>query len=171
MAEEIFDVVDEYDRVVGQAARSRVHAEGLRHRAVHVLVRNAAGRVCLQKRADTKDKHPGVWDSSCSGHLGAGEDYAAAAVRELEEELGVKAGQPPVELLRVPACAETGNEFVRVYFCPHSGEVCPDPAEISEVRWLEPSEINRWVAERPAELSPAFQLVWKLARVHIGPAP
>lgn len=164
MAEEIFDVVDKNDRVVGQAPRARVHAEGLRHRAVHVLVSDSAGRVFLQKRAVTKDKHPGVWDSSCSGHLNAGESYAVAAVRELAEELGIAADPPPGEIFAIPASEETGNEFVRVFTCMHDGPVRPDPLEISDGRWLEPGEIDRWVASHPADFSPTFRLVWRLRR-------
>ena len=87
--EEPFDVVDAQDRVIGRAPRREVHARRWRHRSIHVLVFNAAGRVFLQKRAQSKDSCPGRWDSSCSGHLDAGEDYDAAAVRELGEEIGM----------------------------------------------------------------------------------
>ena len=87
--EELFDVVDAQDRVVGQAPRREVHAKQLRHRAVHVLVFDEKGAVFLQKRSMGKDSCPGTWDSSCSGHLDAGEDYDAAAVRELREEIGL----------------------------------------------------------------------------------
>jgi isopentenyldiphosphate isomerase len=45
MSEEIFDVVNERDEVVGQAPRSEVHAKKLLHRAVHVLVFNARGQL------------------------------------------------------------------------------------------------------------------------------
>ncbi len=69
--------------------RSEVHARGLRHRAVHVLVFNSRGEIFLQKRSMKKDRQPGVWDSSCSGHVDAGENYEATAVRELREELGL----------------------------------------------------------------------------------
>jgi len=78
MTEEIFDVVNERDEVVGQAPRREVHARSLKHRAVHILVFNARGQVFLQKRSLKKDLHPGVWDSSTSGHLDTGEDYDAA---------------------------------------------------------------------------------------------
>ena len=74
--DEYFDVVDVQDRVVSQAPRREVHAQGWLHRAVHVLVFNRAGLVFLQKRSMTKDMSPGLWDSSCSGHLDAGEDGA-----------------------------------------------------------------------------------------------
>src|SRR5882672_4590492 len=113
--DEWFDVVNERDEVVGRATRREVHARGLWHRAVHVLVFDAAGRVFLQKRSMTKDMSPGLWDSSCSGHLDAGEDYDAAAWRELQEEIGLQLPQPPVRWLRVEACEPTGQEFVWVY--------------------------------------------------------
>ena len=64
MPEEIFDVVNERDEVVGQNTRREVHRLGLKHRAVHVLVFNARGEIFLQKRSMTKDREPGKWDSS-----------------------------------------------------------------------------------------------------------
>src|SRR5580704_11707993 len=68
-AEEIFDIVNERDEVVGQNTRREVHARGLWHRAVHVLVFNARGEVFLQKRSLKKDTAADKWDSSASGHL------------------------------------------------------------------------------------------------------
>src|SRR5271170_3191443 len=111
MPEEIFDVVDERDEVVGQAPRREVHARGLLHRAVHVLVFASDGRVFLQKRSLTKDTFPGAWDSSASGHVDSGEDYDACAVRELREELGLIVPAPPRRIFRIEARAETGQEF------------------------------------------------------------
>src|ERR1700722_1586072 len=115
MTEEIFDVVNERDEVVGQNTRREVHRLGLKHRAVHVLVFNQKGEIFLQKRSMAKDTFPGAWDSSASGHVDSGEDYDACAVRELEEELGLKVAAPPRRLFKMPACAETGQEFVWVY--------------------------------------------------------
>jgi len=104
--DEWFDVVNARDEVIRRATRREVHATGLWHRAVHVLVFDAAGRVFLQKRSMKKDLSPGLWDSSCSGHLDAGEDYDAAAVRELSEELGVRVSPPLARWFRVEACEE-----------------------------------------------------------------
>src|SRR4051812_18180622 len=96
MAEEIFDVVDEDDRVIGQAPRSEVHARGLLHRAASVFVFNRDGQLLLQKRSATKDEFPGCWTSSASGHLSAGESYDESAPREMREEIGIDA---PLEFL------------------------------------------------------------------------
>src|SRR5215469_2474992 len=115
MSDEIFDIVNERDEVIGQKARRLVHRDGDKHRAVHVLVFNSRGEIFLQKRSMKKDTFPGAWDSSASGHLDTGEDYDSCAVRELREELGFETPRPPERLLRIEACEGTGMEFVWVY--------------------------------------------------------
>ena len=130
MIEEIFDVVNERDEVVGQQPRSVVHRLGLMHRSVHVLVFNAAGLVFLQKRSLKKDRQPGVWDSSASGHVDSGEDYDACAMRELREEIGLQLNAAPKRLFKLAACAETDQEHVWVYRCQGEGPFRLDPDEI-----------------------------------------
>ncbi len=158
---EIFDVVDGDDRVVGRATRGEVHARGLRHRAVHVLVFNPAGELFLQQRSMTKDTAAGLWDSSASGHLGAGEDYDTCAVRELREELGLDVRRTPRRWLRLAACAETGQEFVWVYRLTTEHEARPNPEEIDRGVWLAPREVSRLVRERSAEYASSFRLIWR----------
>ncbi|HEX3989392.1 MAG TPA: NUDIX domain-containing protein, partial [Verrucomicrobiae bacterium] len=115
MSEEIFDIVNDQDEVIGRLPRSKVHRDGLKHRATHILVFNSRGDVFLQKRSWKKDNSPGVWDSSASGHVDSGEEYDACAVRELREELGLAVSAPPQRLFKVAACPETGREFVWAY--------------------------------------------------------
>ncbi|MCF7689319.1 MAG: NUDIX domain-containing protein [Cephaloticoccus sp.] len=157
---EWFDVVNARDQVVGRELRSVVHAKGLWHRAVHVLVFNAAGQVFLQKRSMTKDMSPGLWDSSCSGHLDAGEDYDPAAQRELGEELGLDESVVPQRWLRVEACAETGWEFCWVYRLEHAGPFTLHPEEIARGEWLNPHEVTRQLTCTPTAFCPAFTLIW-----------
>src|SRR5882762_3903686 len=110
MAEEIFDVVNERDEVIGKRPRSEVHSLGLMHRATHVLVFNKRGQIFLQKRSMKKDRQPGLWDSSVSGHVDAGEDYDTCAVRELREEIGLQVSSTPQRLFKLAASAETDQE-------------------------------------------------------------
>jgi isopentenyl-diphosphate delta-isomerase type 1 len=158
--DELFDVVDEHDRVTGRAPRREVHATGLRHRAVHVLVFNSAGRVYLQKRSMTKDTFPGAWDSSCSGHVDSGEDYDTTAVRELREEIGLHVDAPPQRLFKLGACDDTGQEFVWVYRLEHDGPLLPNPAEVERGGWFSPEEITAWVERAPQEFARAFRRIW-----------
>ena len=71
--QERFPVVDQMDRILRYAYRSEVHANNLRHRAVHVFIFDEAGRIYLQLRSRSKDRHPLRWDSSAAGHVAAGE--------------------------------------------------------------------------------------------------
>lgn len=160
MSEEWFDVVDEQDRVVGRERRSEVHRLGLRHRAVHVLVFDRAGRVFLQKRSLRKDTAPGAWDSSASGHLGCGEDYDACARRELREELGVEPAGAIERLHRAEACADTGAEFVWVYRTVHEGPFALQPEEIDGGEWLTPAEVDASIAREPAAYARSFRSLW-----------
>ena len=160
-ADEVFDLVDEHDQVVGRATRREVHARGLRHRAVHVLVFNAAGQVFLQKRSMAKDTAPGAWDSSSSGHLDSGEDYDTCAVRELQEEIGLVVARPPERWLRLEACPDTGNEFVWVYRTASEGPFALHPAEIERGEWFAPAEVTRKIEEHPEEFARSFRLIWR----------
>ena len=161
MSEELFDVVNEHDEVVGQGSRREVHARKLWHRAVHVLVFNARGEVFLQKRSMAKDTAAGLWDSSASGHLDAGEDYDACAVRELREELGLRVAQPPARLFKINACAETDREFVWVYRCQSEGPFELNAEEIERGGWFTPQEVTRWMAEQPQDFASALRLIWR----------
>jgi isopentenyldiphosphate isomerase len=160
MPEEIFDVVNERDEVVGCETRSEVHRLGLMHRAVHVLVFNSRGEVFLQKRSMKKDRQPGVWDSSASGHVDAGENYDACALRELSEELCLKLSVLPQRLFKLPASAETDQEHVWVYRCEAEGPFVLHPDEIERGGWFSPDKVSRWMAGRPAEFASALLFLW-----------
>jgi 16S rRNA (adenine1518-N6/adenine1519-N6)-dimethyltransferase len=162
-ADECFDVVDENDVAIGRATRERVHAEGLLHRAVHVFVVNRRSELLLQQRSRLKDRHPGVWDSSVSGHLDAGEDYLDAARREMVEEMGVE-GVEPEEIGRIAPCPETGWEHVRLYLAKWDGTPRFPCAEVESVLWLGAGDIDAWIAGRPEDFASGFLECWKLAR-------
>ena|ERR1051326_8743508 len=161
MPEEIFDVVNDRDEVIDRRPRGEVHRLGLKHRATHVLVFNSRGEVFLQKRSMQKDRQPGLWDSSASGHLNSGEDYDACAVRELREEIGLVVAQPLERLFKIPAGAETDQEFVWVYRCQSDGPFELNPEEIERGDWFAPGAVTRWMAERPEVFAGALLLIWK----------
>jgi len=161
MAEEIFDVVNDRDEVIGQAPRKEVHARGLWHRAIHVLVFNSKGEVFLQKRSLLKDTAAGKWDSSSSGHLDTGEDYDACAVRELREEIGLVVPRPPERLFKIDARKETGWEFCWIYRSESEGPFTLHPEEIETGDWFAPNAVTQWVTEKPQDFASAFVLIWK----------
>jgi isopentenyldiphosphate isomerase len=82
---EFVAVVDEHDVVVGVEALDKVHERGILHREAYVYLINSRREVLLQRRADN-----GLWDHSAAGHFSKDETYVQGALREFEEELGVK---------------------------------------------------------------------------------
>ena len=161
MSDEIFDVVNEHDEVVGRAPRREVHRTGLMHRAIHVFIFNARGEIFLQKRSMSKDSSPGLWDSSASGHLDSGENYDACAMRELREEIGLDVSAPPRRVFKVSPCAETGQEFVWLYEGASEGPFTLHPEEIERGDWFTRMWVTQWISERPQDFAPAFVLLWK----------
>lgn len=161
MSDEIFDVVNAHDEVVGRAPRREVHRTGLMHRAIHVFIFNARGEIFLQKRSMSKDSSPGLWDSSASGHLDSGEDYDACAMRELREEIGLDVSAPPRRVFKVSPCAETGQEFVWLYEGASEGPFTLHPEEIERGDWFTRMWVTQWISERPQDFAPAFVLLWK----------
>jgi isopentenyldiphosphate isomerase len=132
--DEILDIVDEHDRVVGQAPRGEAYARGLRHRVSFVLVRDAADRIFVHRRTATKMVYPALYDVFVGGVLGTGETYDEAALREAEEELGVSGLAQPVPLFRFlfEAPDGRGSWWSGVY------EVrCTEPVrpQVEEVAW------------------------------------
>lgn len=158
-APERFPVVDERDRLVGDAPRGEVHGNNLRHRAIHILIFNSLGELFLQKRSRWKDRHPLLWDSSAAGHVEAGEDYDETAARELEEEIGVT-----TELTRVaklPASERTGQEFIWLYRGQHDGPFKLARREIEHGEFFPIDVVAGWLQERPADFAPGFVECWQ----------
>lgn len=92
---EYLDVVDEQGNPTGESvSRAKAHEEGIRHRTAHVwIVRKSPSgyQILMQKRSRCKESFPGLYDTSSAGHIPAGTEPVPSALRELEEELGIRA--------------------------------------------------------------------------------
>ena len=163
---ELFPVVDKMDRILRQTARSEVHGDNLRHRAVHILIFNERGELYLQQRSRCKDRHPLLWDSSAAGHVMAGEGYDEAAKRELQEELGINV--PLKKVLKLSASPQTGQEFIWLYRGQLRGNIRPNRSEIESGAFLPPTTINGWVAARSENFAPGFLKCWRAFRQRGG---
>ncbi|MFC9649074.1 MULTISPECIES: NUDIX domain-containing protein [unclassified Streptomyces] len=150
-ADEILDVVDEDDNVVGRAPRGEVYARGLRHRAVFVLARDAEDRVFVHRRTAAKLIFPSLYDMFVGGVVGAGESYDAAALREAEEELGVSGLPRPVPLFTFlyesadGTGAGAGSWWSWVYEVRCTLPVRPQAEEVAWYDFLPEPELERRV--------------------------
>ena len=89
--DELIDVLDADGNYTGKAImKSEAHRKGVFHPSIHVWLYTKKGEILIQQRAINKDTHPGLWDVSVAGHIGAGEDVTESAIREVEEEIGLE---------------------------------------------------------------------------------
>ncbi len=89
--DELIDILTIDGAPTGKTAmKSEAHRKGLFHSTVHIWFYTKNGEILLQKRSQQKDIHPSLWDVSVAGHIGAGEANLAAAIREVQEEIGLR---------------------------------------------------------------------------------
>lgn len=88
--DELIDILDSKGNFTGKTAmKSEAHKHGWFHNTVHIWFYTPNGKVLLQQRGRNKDTYPLLWDVSVAGHVGAGEEIETAALREVEEEIGL----------------------------------------------------------------------------------
>ena len=156
---EYLDVCDEFGMPTGAVVeRGRAHREGIRHRTAHVwILRRQEGRteILLQKRSQSKDSFPGLYDTSSAGHVPAGDEPLASALRELEEELGLHAEAEDLRFIgtieniyerRFRGALFRDNEFCRVYVYTRPVETSAlrlQADEVERVDWFELEAVRR----------------------------
>lgn len=145
----LVELVDAAGHPIGAATVAAAHTfPGRRHRAFSVMLRDAAGRVLLQQRAEAKTRFALRWSNTCCGHPGPGEDLAGAAGRRLHEELGL-AGPALTEIGVYPyratdqATGRVEDEYDHVLVGDWDGiQPRPDPAEIADWRWVPMAQLR-----------------------------
>lgn len=162
MPDELFDIIDEEDKVIGQELRSVVHQRGLWHRGVHVLLFTHAGKLLVQQRSKDRVHAPLALDCSVSEHVQAGEDYYTAAIRGLKEELGVTGVEIKPLVKFKMNYGQNDNEISELY----QGVVDPaaikfDPVEIERVDYYSISELQKLLENAGSGFSYWFEQIIK----------
>jgi len=147
------------DQVIGKATRQEIHQKKLIHRSIHILVFNSNNQIFLQKRSNTKDENPGIWDTSSAGHVDTGETYDECAERELWEELRIKEELKP--LAKIRACTETYQEHVQVYFCKTNASITINRNEISEGKYFNWATLPNLIQSKSEIFTSSFKLILK----------
>lgn len=150
--------VDKNDNVIGAGPISEAIEGGIRVRIARVFLTNSKGELLIQKRSQTISL-PGKWDQTAAGHVDEGEEYAEAAARELQEEMGVR----DVKLHEVAKYyAEEGDEiktkkrFNKIFTGAYDGEVTIDSDEVSDYRWIQPATLEEQMKNIPDDFTQGF---------------
>lgn len=167
MSDELVDVIDINNKVVGRDTKSNVHRKGLRHRVSAVLVVNDNGEYLIPT-ASSKKVEAGNLFHSAAGHVSSGESYLPSAKRELLEETGLSANKSKFKYLGwfwMEKDYKTINvkERFEVYYVkynPKMGKVKLNEEQVDE-KWLSLEELKRIYRKSPNKLSYALTLTCK----------
>jgi 8-oxo-dGTP pyrophosphatase MutT (NUDIX family) len=146
-ADELLDIVDEEDRVVGRAPRGEAYRRRLRHRCVFIRVRDPQGRIFVHRRTPEKLIFPSRYDMFVGGVVGAGERYDEAALREAEEELGVSGLPQPVPVLKFLYETPEHSWWSKVYEVECALPVNPQAEEVAWHTFLTDAELESRLPE------------------------
>ncbi len=129
---------------------------GAEQACVYVALVDSAGAIYIQHRARTKRLWPDRKTISASGHVDPGETFEQAAVREVQEELGIELsekGLRPVGSFRgLPHCGP-------VYEIHSDRSPTPRPAELDAERsgFVSVEELRRLLST-PEAVTPSGAL-------------
>jgi isopentenyl-diphosphate delta-isomerase len=160
---ETVTLVDAWNNAIGSCGKISAHQTGKLHRAFSIFIANQDGEFLLQQRAQCKYHFAGRWSNTCCGHPRPGEQTLEAAQRRLWEELGFSVDLEEVDELQYRVVDQvTGlieHEHLHVFLGHYSGEVSPNPDEVSAFRWMRPNRILRGLARYPDIFTPWFVLL------------
>jgi isopentenyldiphosphate isomerase len=159
--DEIIEIVDEQNRVVGTERRSVVSKKNLLRRAVVLLIIKGKDEFLLSKRSPEKDINPDCWSFSVSGHMMPGESPADAIKRETREELGIDVDTEYVRLF--PPAKDLKDYFIYVYITRmEEKSAIPglDAKEAREIRFWKKADILEH-AGGTEKFSPHLLMVFK----------
>jgi len=146
MEEELLDLVNEQDQVVGTIFRSQAYAENklASIRAVWLLIKNQDGKFWIPRRQSTKKILPNALDGSAVGHVSSGETYEQSMIREVAEELNFDITNMPYTFVgKFTPLADGVICFIEIFELqvPNDFIIDYNKNDFSEFYWLSPQEI------------------------------
>lgn len=161
--DELVDILDSDGRPTGKTClKSVAHLNGYFHPTVHLWFYTSQGELLFQKRADTKETFPSLWDVSVAGHIASGENPEMAALREVQEEIGLTIN--PEELVKIGYFKSShqhsdlliDNEYHNVFLCQLNQSVSTLVKQDSEVDDLKLVSISNFQSKVNAKGLPDF---------------
>lgn len=141
MSEEILDLVNEQDEVIGSLSRREIYERGLKNfRVVHGFLVNSQGKLWIPRRTAKKKIAPNGLDYSMAGHVESGETYEQSFIRETKEELGIDLATCPWRQRAKFTPADGVHFFEMVYEIQSDEEPNYNREDFVEGNWYTPKQ-------------------------------
>jgi len=173
--------VDESDNEISAASKVEAHhSSGILHRAFSVLLFDSKNRLLLQKRASDKVTFPNVWANSCCSHplysesereLADALGVKRAAIRKLNQELGISEDQVPISdfkfITKMMYSSRMNEEWIEreidhILIIKADVDVNFNDNEVSEIKWVNREELEDLLVaevEGDGEIAPWFRCI------------
>jgi isopentenyl-diphosphate delta-isomerase len=171
-------LVDEDDNPMGFETKLRAHEDGGKlHRAFSVFIFDRAGKMLLQRRAKRKYHFGSLWSNACCSHPRRGEKLTDAVRARLQQEFGFSTEMEEIfSFVYRASDAQSGlteYEFDHVFYGEFNGEPRPDPDEIEDWKWVDPTELTADLEINPHDYTPWFRIaaprvIESLPSLHAG---
>ncbi len=142
--DEILDLVDNNDNIIGQMERGEVYKNNLHNfRVINCFIKNHEGKLWIPLRQHDKRMFPGCLDISCGGHVSSGESYEEAFRKEMAEELNIDIDS--VKYIVLGTCnpgSDGTSSFMTVYELTQDEVPNYNPDEFQSYEWISPAELT-----------------------------
>lgn len=167
-------VVDEQNNVLCHRTKAECHeGDGILHRAFSVFIFNERGELLLQQRSADKRLWPLFWSNSCCSHPRRGETESAAALRRIEEELGITTELEYLFTFQYHAAFEdrgSEREVCAVFLGRTSDPIRANEHEIAAWKWVSVEALEEGLAEEGERYTPWLKLEWARMREEFAEA-
>jgi len=147
--DELLDIVDKNDQVIGQKYRTEVYAQkSSNFRAVNAFLINSKKQVWIPRRSPSKQLFPLCLDSSVGGHVASGESYDQAFHRELQEELNIEISDVAHRLLAKLTPHQHGvSAYMHVYVIMADQDPAYNPADFVSAAWFDIADLQNLIKQ------------------------
>ncbi len=144
-------VCEQTNTELGSLPRAEALAQRAWCRSTNVFILNSRGEILCHKRSPEKERLPNGWVTHVGGHVGVGETYDSNALKELQEETGMRASAERLIKWRTTK-KEDARLWIAEYVILHDAPAAsftPQPKEVELFEWMTLETIVRHSHQRP----------------------
>lgn len=132
---EIFDLYDkDFNLLDKKMERGTTNNPGEYHLVVHIWIKNSEGKYLIQQRNKLTDRIPHQW-ACTGGAVTSGEDSITGAIRETEEEIGIRFDESDlIKVGRFFSDTDTANYITDLYVIKKDVLIKDCVLDINEVK-------------------------------------